>query len=518
MPLPPRDLNDRASSASEIEKTLAAGDAPIRAATPLEHLTPSVYHDPREVVWKHLVAQAYWEIVNLLRQNCVALANFDAIRFPFLRAFNSNHDIDVICRKAEEATSALLASLQQQGHAATAVSVETVVSTLRLSLAQALGSLHGLRHVDRTQSHVVDQSITIAGKAAVEFAANPDYIAATLELVDEHAPETVALALAAWRRGFVLDNDVLELVRTEAQSDCRAYDLFAEVLIREQRSGRHPNLGEFEYVPGRTEAENRRAKLQAIDAGYFLLGRLTSCAAFLIRGGVPTSDAPQLDSLCPLDATMAQAAIELTPVQIEKFRAFLLIRCTHGLNPGEFTARIAASARTTFPQALIASLMVRAGRMHGGALSECMKLLDAYLAAPSRTEFVRRSLESSDISGFGHRIHKPVSDSDRTRVDGDPRVAFQLASVRDSFPNLQDRIDALVELAALVRNLKPTLSPNTDFASAIFFHCLGLNAEAGSAVFTIGRLPGMIANVINQLEVKANALRPPLAVNLPYTV
>ena len=37
-------------------------------------------------------------------------------------------------------------------------------------------------------------------------------------------------------------------------------------------------------------------------------------------------------------------------------------------------------------------------------------------------------------------------------------------------------------------------------------------------MFSISRLPGMIAQVINQLDYKANALRPPLAVNLPYTV
>jgi citrate synthase len=262
--------------------------------------------------------------------------------------------------------------------------------------------------------------------------------------------------------------------------------------------------------------ENRRARLQAIGQGYFLLGRLMSCIS-LMNDGSASIEARRLDDACPLDATLAQAGIELAPGPLQAFRRFALVRCTHGLNPGEFTARIAASVRTTFPQALVASMMVRAGKVHGGALAECMKLLGAYLEAPSRQEFARRLLASGGLYGFGHRIHK----RDRLAGDeggGDPRVAFQLATARQAFPQMRERIDAFEELAAAVRSMKPTLAPNTDFGAAIWFHCLGLSAEAGSALFTMTRLPGLIAQVINQLDVKANALRPPLAVNLPYSV
>ena len=62
----------------------------------------------------------------------------------------------------------------------------------------------------------------------------------------------------------------------------------------------------------------------------------------------------------------------------------------------------------------------------------------------------------------------------------------------------------------------PVCQEDNDFGAAVWFHCLKLTPEMGTALFTMARLPGLIAQVVNQLDVKGNALRPPLAVNLPY--
>jgi len=477
----------------------------------MDHLAPSAYHDPREVVWKHLVAQAYWDILDLLRRDGVALDDFEAIRFAFLKSFNGNHDIDLLCRQGEQAASELAAQLRQQGRAPTAAAADREIDALRGSLARAMDSLQGLRQVDRTQSYVVDRLVTIAGMPAEEFAARPDYIGATLQLVGEHSAEIAAQALAAWRRGFALDPGLLGLVRDAVAQGWHSDDLLAEVLLREQRSGVHQSLREFEFVPGRSVEQNRGAKLRAIEAGYFLLGRLMSCVSLMNAGSEPLA-AGGLPGGCPVAATLQQAGLMPKPERLRAFRQFMLVHATHGLNPGEFTARIAASVRTTFPQALIASLMVRAGKVHAGALPECMRQIDAYLQATSRRAFVSDLLRGGELYGFGHRIHKRSPAS-----GGDPRVAFQIARAREAFPELAARIDSIEELAQIVRELKPGLAPNTDFGAATWFHCLGLAPEVGAGIFSMNRMPGLIAQVINQLDFKSNALRPPLAVNLPYT-
>jgi hypothetical protein len=482
----------------------------------MDRLAPSAYHDPREVVWKHLVAQAYWDILDLLGGEGIAPGAFDGIRFAFLKSFNGNHDIDLLCRQAEQAAAALVAGLRQQGRAQAAAAVAGVVDALRGSLARAMDSLQGLRQVDRTQSYVVDRQVTIAGRPAEEFAANPDYIGATLQLVGEDSAEVAAHALAAWRGGFALDGGLLELVRDAVAQGWHADDLLAEVLLREQRSGAYPSLREFEFVPGRGAQDNHRARRQAIEEGYFLLGRLMSCVSLMNPGSTPLA-AGERDRACPVTATLTQAGLPLTPARLKAFRQFMLVHATHGLNPAEFTARIASSVRTSFPQALVASLMVRAGKVHAGALTECMRQAAACLAAPSKEEFARRQLREGELYGFGHRIHKRERASGGDAAGGDPRVAFQIALAREAFPEQQAKIDALEQFARVVRTIKPGLAPNTDFGAMVWFLCFDLAPQVGAGIFCMNRLPGLIAQVINQLDFKANALRPPLAVNLPYS-
>ena len=478
----------------------------------MDRLAPSAYHDPREVVWKHLAAQAYWDILAIVRGDGIDVGDFDAIRFAFLKSFNGQLDTDLLCRQAEAVAAELVAALEERGRRQTAAAVAGEIARARQSVARAMDALQGLRQVDRTQSYVADGRIRIAGKPAEEFAANPDYIRATLELVGEESAEVAALALAAWRRGFVLGAELLALVHSAAAAGWGADDLLAEVLLREQRSGAYPSLREYEFVPGRAAVENQRARRRAIDEGYFLLGRLMSCVALMNEGSAPL-DARDLAGACPVAATLEQAGLHLTPARLTAFRQFMLVHATHGLNPGEFTARIAASVRTTFPQALIASFMVRAGKVHAGALPECMRQMEAYLQSPSRQAFVAGVLGFGELYGFGHRIHK----HDRS-TGGDPRVAFQVARAREGFPEMADSIDALEEFAQTVQRMKPGLAPNTDFGAAVWFHCFGLAPQVGAGIFCMNRLPGLIAQVINQLDFKSNALRPPLAVNLPYTV
>lgn len=483
----------------------------------MERLAPSAYHDPREVVWKHIVAQLYWDILGILRADGIAIGDLDDLRFALLKSFNGHHDIDLLCRQAEALAERCIAGLRDRGYPETALAVDREIAEVRRSLSRVMRSLPPLRQVDRTQSYVVDQSIRIAGRGAAEFAANPDYIRATLELVREDSEGVVAAAGAAWRRGFVLDEDGANFVRQAAARRWPADQTLAELLLREQRAGSYPSLQEYEFVPGRGSAENRRAKLRAIEEGYFLLGRLMSSIALMNEGSSALS-AGELGDSCPVAATLKQAGLPLTPVRLEAFRQFMLVHATHGLNPGELTARLAASVRTTFPQALVASLMVRAGRVHAGALTQCMRQLADCLAAPSRQDFARALLASGVLYGFGHRIHKRDADAGNATPGGDPRVAFQVARAREAFPEMEDRIAALQDFAQLIATMKPGLAPNTDFGAAVWFLCFGLSPEVGAAMFSMNRLPGLIAQVVNQLDYKANSLRPPLAVNLPYTL
>ena len=259
----------------------------------------------------------------------------------------------------------------------------------------------------------------------------------------------------------------------------------------------------------------RRCK--AIEEGFFLLGRMMSCVSLMTPKAKVISES-NLDRICLVETTLKQAGIELTPSRMNVFRRFMLVRSSHGLNPSEFTASIAASVRCTFPQALLASLVIRSGKYHGGALPECMKQQKQFLNAESKEEFVKTLIQSGMLFGFGHRIHKRLKQPEHSALGGDPRAAYLIRQAREAFPELRKEIKTLESFAHMVSRIKPSLLPNTDFGAAIFFHCFGFNQSVGVGFFDISRFPGIIAQVINQLDYKANSLRPPLAVNLPYSV
>ena len=85
----------------------------------------------------------------------------------------------------------------------------------------------------------------------------------------------------------MLDSELLALVRSGPDPGWDANDVLAEVLMREQRSGAYPSMRDYEFRTTRTAGENRRAKLQAIEEGYFLLGRLMSCVSLMNEGSAP---------------------------------------------------------------------------------------------------------------------------------------------------------------------------------------------------------------------------------------
>lgn len=168
------------------------------------------------------------------------------------------------------------------------------------------------------------------------------------------------------------------------------------------------------------------------------------------------------------------------------------------------------------PQALIAAVIVRGGDLHGGAIQACMTEIEQWVRAPSRADFLARALAGGRLYGFGHRIHKGASVGDGDATAADPRYGCLVDAAREAFPELAAQIEEIQRLPLEVRRLKPTLLPNTDFGAAVWFRCLGLSPHTAMAFFTMGRLPGLLAQVVYQLGCKANALRPPMAVCLPY--
>lgn len=485
----------------------------------MDYISPSTYHDPKEVVWKHLVVQAYWAVIEILTREGIEPCEFNKIRFLFIKRFNSQHDIKELCRQAEIIGEDLIKELRQRGHNKAATLVSSEIRNTKSTLKQALQPLENASQVERGPSYVKDGYIEIAGEPAEVFANNTDFIRATLKLMREDSPHSLKIANQAWKRGFII-GDVSEdtIKKAKANNSLTADELILEGLLNEQRTGLYPSLREYEFKPELSVTENHKNKLKAIEEGYFLLGRIMSWVSLAADQADLISD-EEIENLTPVEALLKQAGLtSLKSAQVEAFQRFLLIRCSHGLNPGEFTARVASSVRCTFPEALLASLLVRSGRLHAGALPECMEQLRDWIKTENKIEFVDNLICSGGFYGFGHRIHKSMPNLTSDDLGGDPRTKYLIKLAKQAFPELKDEIAILQDMAKMVYQKKPTLLPNTDFGAAIWFYCFGFSPSVGVGFFNMSRMPGLIAQIIDQLEYKANSLRPPLAANIPYTL
>ena len=476
---------------------------------------PSAYHDPREVVIKHLIAELYWDIAFTINECHIEINDLEKYRIKFVGSFNSQHDYKKIIALYDVFLSRVVDFLTRNNKLKEADILKNKSDSKKDIIEEIIRLLKDVKHVDYTQGYVADGIVRIADKEMEVFASNKDYIGACLELLGDKEGAYREVANAAWIQGFTLRDADLSTVTYLIKENPAATDLITELMSYEQKVGNYDSIQQYEYHPGLSEQENAERRENVIKEGFYLMGKIMAAVAMMNNRNEERNikSIAESNDFCSISAFLDACHFDLTSDQKEIIKKIMLIRATHGLSPGEFAARIAGSVRLTFPRALINAFIIRTGKTHGGALSYCMEIQEQYLRTHDETLFAEELVKNGNVSGFGHRIHKYAG---KNTIGADPRVAYMIREIYNCFPDKKAKINRLLELADKINRLKPNLSPNTDYAAGIMFHCLEIAPEAGLGIFTAGRLPGLITEIIRQLDYKSNSLRPPLPVVLPY--
>ncbi|HIP71407.1 MAG TPA: hypothetical protein EYH05_08440, partial [Anaerolineae bacterium] len=178
------------------------------------------------------------------------------------------------------------------------------------------------------------------------------------------------------------------------------------------------------------------------------------------------------------------------PQAADLFNAALVYCADHELNASAFTARVAASARATPYQVVIAGLSTLQGRLHGGVTGQ----VDAFLREVATPQQARRVIgdrlkRGELIPGFGHPLYP----------EGDPRGRALLAQVTAVLPDAPGTLLA----QAVAQGMADTvgLQPNIDFALTALAWALELPPGAPLALFALGRTAGWIGQAIEQYQV-----------------
>jgi 2-methylcitrate synthase len=239
----------------------------------------------------------------------------------------------------------------------------------------------------------------------------------------------------------------------------------------------------------------------AADANLRKAARLTAQQPALVAGYEAARNGRDVPAADPGLSLAGNFLLQVTGAQPGRRAAEILDICLvlhadHTMNASTFAARVCAATLSDMHSAVVAALGTLKGPLHGGANEQVMLLLEeiaknaqADPVEAAGSEVTARLRRGQKIMGFGHRVYK-VEDPRATILR---ELAAELAQAAgdDTYYRMSRRIEETV-LA------EKGLFPNVDFFAATVYHYLGIPTDLFTPVFSVSRMAGWTAHVIEQ--------------------
>ena len=204
----------------------------------------------------------------------------------------------------------------------------------------------------------------------------------------------------------------------------------------------------------------------------------------------------------PPDASLGHAANLLWMLTAKKPSADaaqlidrdLILHADHGSNASSFTARVVTGTEANLHAAITAAIAALSGPAHGGAAEDVMKMAEE-IGDPSRAaDYVKEKRKSgAAVTGFGHRVYRAEDPRARHMRAGVERLSKEMGQ-----PKWFEILQAVV--AAMAPYARHGVNVNVDFYSGVVYHLLGVKRDLFVPIFAIGRVPGWVVQVFEQLE------------------
>jgi len=172
----------------------------------------------------------------------------------------------------------------------------------------------------------------------------------------------------------------------------------------------------------------------------------------------------------------------------------LILHAEHGSNASSFAARVVVGTEANLHAAIVAAIAALSGPAHGGAAEDVMKMAEE-IGDPARAaEYVKEKRKAGvPVTGFGHRVYR--AEDPRARH---MRAGVKLLSKEMGEPKWFEILQAVV--AAMAPYARHGVNVNVDFYSGVVYHLLGIKRDLFVPIFAIGRVPGWVVQVLEQLE------------------
>ena len=172
----------------------------------------------------------------------------------------------------------------------------------------------------------------------------------------------------------------------------------------------------------------------------------------------------------------------------------LILHAEHGSNASSFAARVVIGTEANLHAAIVAAIAALSGPAHGGAAEDVMKMAEE-IGDPSRAaDYVKEKRKAGiAVTGFGHRVYRAEDPRARHMRAGVERLSKEMGE-----PKWFEILQAVV--AAMAPYARHGVNVNVDFYSGVVYHLLGIKRDLFVPIFAIGRVPGWVVQVLEQLE------------------
>ena len=172
----------------------------------------------------------------------------------------------------------------------------------------------------------------------------------------------------------------------------------------------------------------------------------------------------------------------------------LILHAEHGSNASSFAARVVIGTEANLHAAIVAAIAALSGPAHGGAAEDVMKMAEE-IGDPSRAAgYVKEKRKAGvAVTGFGHRVYRAEDPRARHMRAGVERLSKEMGEPK-WFEILQAVVTAMAPYA------RHGVNVNVDFYSGVVYHLLGIKRDLFVPIFAVGRVPGWVVQVLEQLE------------------
>ena len=231
-----------------------------------------------------------------------------------------------------------------------------------------------------------------------------------------------------------------------------------------------------------------------------LLAKAKTLAAFSYKRSIgqpyvyPRNDLNYTEDFIHMMFSVPAEKYEVNPVVAKALDLLLILHADHEQNCSTSTVRMVGSSQANLFASMSAGVCALWGPLHGGANQAVIQMLqqiqddggdyDKYM------EMAKDKESGFRLMGFGHRVYKNF----------DPRARI-LKNAADDVLNELGVHDPLLGIAKNLERIaleddyfvQRKLYPNVDFYSGIIYQAMGIPTDMFTVLFTLGRLPGWIA-------------------------